>query len=192
MLAAVVAGVIIIFEGWILSMSAGSPLWSGGIMPAIFIVDGLLVALAASLIAKPTLDVLRRWIMVLLPVLFLLNVFELGAVLYAGNLEKLGGVSLLLSNPLFWLMMGFGIILPFALLLWAGKNPNVVIVSAILVFLGVIVAKSVTLVAGQSISFLMGTATYKPTIVEFGGVIGVIGLAGLLYLLGTRIIPHKN
>ena len=162
------------------------------IMPAIFIVDGLLVALAASLIAKPTLDVLRRWIMVLLPVLFLLNVFELGAVLYAGNLEKLGGVSLLLSNPLFWLMMGFGIILPFALLLWAGKNPNVVIVSAILVFLGVIVAKSVTLVAGQSISFLMGTATYKPTIVEFGGVIGVIGLAGLLYLLGTRIIPHKN
>ena len=43
--AGIVAGLVVIFEGWILSMSAGSPLWSGGIMPAIFLVEGLLLAL---------------------------------------------------------------------------------------------------------------------------------------------------
>jgi hypothetical protein len=28
--------------------------------------------------------------------------------------------------------------------------------------------------------------------VEFGGVIGMIGLAGLLFLLGTRFLPQKK
>ncbi len=42
-------------------MSAGSPLWSGGMMPAIFIVEGLLIAFAVTLIAQPASDALRRW-----------------------------------------------------------------------------------------------------------------------------------
>ena len=191
-LAGVVAGMIVVFEGWILSISVGSPLWSGGMMPVVFIIDGLLMALAVTLIAKPASDALRRWILVLLPVLFLLNFFELGTMSYAGTSKEMGGTSIILSNPLFWLMVVFGIILPFVLLMWTGKNRSVVMVSAALVILGVFVAKSVTLVAGQSTAFLRGTATYTPTIVEFGGVIGVIGLVGLLYLLGTRFIPQKE
>jgi molybdopterin-containing oxidoreductase family membrane subunit len=190
--AAIVAGVIVIFEGWILSMSAGSPLWSGGIMPAIFIVEGLLMALAVVLIAKPASEAIRRWLLVLLPVLFLLNVFEFGALLYAGDVDDRFGTSMLMSNPLFWLEVVLGIIVPFVLLLVAGKNRSVAIVSAVLVILGVFVAKSLIIVAGQSISFLMGTATYTPTIVEILGVVGMVGLAGLLFLLGIRYLPQKK
>jgi molybdopterin-containing oxidoreductase family membrane subunit len=188
----IVAGIVVIFEGWILSMSAGSPLWAGGMMPAIFLVEGLLVAFAVTLIAQPASDALRRGALVLLPVLLLFNIFELGAKMYAGDLDDLAGTNLILSNPMFWLAVVLGIILPFVLLIFVGKNRAAVIIAAILVILGVFIAKSVTLVAGQADSFLMGTAVYTPTVVEIGGVIGVVGLAGLLFLLGTRFLPHQK
>jgi Ni/Fe-hydrogenase subunit HybB-like protein len=124
--------------------------------------------------------------------LFLLNVFEFGALLYAGDADDRFGTSLVLSNPLFWLVVVLGIILPFVLLIFAGNNRIANIISGVLVVLGVFVAKSLILVAGQSITLLMGTATYTPTLVEFGGVIGMIGLAGLLFLLGTRFLPQKK
>ena len=130
--------------------------------------------------------------LVLLPVLFLLNVFEIGALLYAGDADDRFGTGMLLSSPLFWLEVVLGIILPFVLLLVAGKNRIAVITSGVLVVLGVFVAKSLIIVAGQSITLVLGTATYTPTLVEFGGVIGMIGLAGLLYLLGTRFLPQKK
>jgi molybdopterin-containing oxidoreductase family membrane subunit len=187
----IVAGLVVVFEGWILSMSAGSPLWSGGMMPAVFLVEGLVLALSIALIALPDAEALHRWMLVLLPVLFLFNVFEFGAALYAGDVDDRFGTNLILSNPLFWLEVVLGIILPFVLLMWAGKNRALVTVSAVLAVLGVFAAKSITLVAGQAISFLMGTATYTPTIVEIGGVVGVVGLAGLLYLLGTRFLVKK-
>jgi Ni/Fe-hydrogenase subunit HybB-like protein len=54
------------------------------------------------------------------------------------------------------------------------------------------VAKSLIIVAGQSITLVLGTGTYTPSLVEFGGVIGMIGLAGLLFLLGTRFLPKQK
>jgi dimethyl sulfoxide reductase membrane subunit len=191
----IVAGLVVIFEGWILSMSSGSPLWSGGMMPAIFLVEGLLVALAVTFIANPvpqTSDWLRRGLLVLLPIVLLFNIFEMAAALYAGDVDDLAGTNLVLSNPMFWLAIVLGVILPFVLLLWAGRNRTIDLVAAVLVILGVFTAKSVTLVSGQAISFLMGTAVYKPTIVEFAGVIGIVGLVGLLFILGNRYIPQKK
>jgi molybdopterin-containing oxidoreductase family membrane subunit len=191
----IVAGLVVVFEGWILSMSAGSPLWSGGMMPAIFLVEGLLAALAVTFIAKTepfTSDWLRRGMLVLLPIILLFNIFEFAAALYAGDVDDLAGTNLILSNPMFWLAIVLGIILPFVFLLLAGRNRTTDVVAAVLVILGVFVAKSVTLVSGQAISFMMGTAVYKPSIVEFAGVIGIVGLAGLLFILGNRYIPQKK
>ncbi|MGA2503097.1 MAG: NrfD/PsrC family molybdoenzyme membrane anchor subunit [Anaerolineales bacterium] len=192
LIAGIVAGVVVIFEGWILSMSAGSPLWSGGIMPAVFLVEGLLLALGVSIIAKPASTALINWTAVLLPVLFLLNVFEFGALLYAGDTDDRFATGALLSNPLFWLAVVLGIIVPFVLLLVAGKNRIAVITSGVLAVLGVFVSKLLIIVAGQSTTLVLGTGTYSPTIVEYGGVIGMIGLAGLLYLLGTWFLPQKK
>jgi len=194
-IAGIVAGLVVIFEGWILSMSAGSPLWSGGMMPAIFLVEGLLLALAVTFIANPepiTSDWLRRGLLVLLPIILLFNIFEFAAALYAGDVDDLAGTNLVLANPIFWLGIVLGVIVPFVLLIWAGRNRTIEIVAAILIILGVFVAKTVTLVAGQAISFLMGTAVYKPTIVEFAGVIGIVGLAGLLFIVGNCYLPQKK
>jgi molybdopterin-containing oxidoreductase family membrane subunit len=187
-IAAIVAGVVVVFEGLILSMSAGSPLWSGGIMPVIFLVEGFLVAVSVTLLFLSDKK-LTGWAATLLGLLFLLNAFEMAALAYAGDVDDRFGIGLVLANPTFWLMVVLGIILPFVLLVWFNKNRAAVIVAAFLAVLGVFVAKTIIVVAGQAISFLMGIATYTPTLVEIAGVVGVVGLAGLLYLLGTRFLP---
>ncbi len=61
----------------------------------------------------------------------------------------------------------------------------------VLVILGVLAAKLVVLTAGQAIPFFQAETTYIPTLVEFGGVVGILGLAGLLFLLGKRLLRPK-
>ncbi len=194
-LTAIVAGMVVIAEGWILSMSAGSTLWHGGILPAVFLVEGMLLALSVVLIAvkdESASDWLKKAMLVLLPVLFLLNVFEIAAVLYGGEPEAQAATMILLNSPLFWFQVVLGLIVPFILLLVARKNHTFELVAAVLVVLGVFVAKWALLFAGQARAFMLSAANYNPTWVEYAGVVGIIGLAGLLFLLGQKFLHPKN
>jgi molybdopterin-containing oxidoreductase family membrane subunit len=194
-LAAIVAGLVVIMEGWILSMSAGTTLWHGGILPAVFLVEGLLLALAVALIAtkgEATAAWLKQAMLVLLPVLFLLNVFEIGAVLYAGEPEAQTATNLLLSSPLFWAQLALGVVLPFLLLSFAPKDRTIGLVAAALVMVSVYIAKAMLLYAGQARPFMLPEVKYTPSLVEIGGVVGILGLAGLLFLLGQQYIHPKE
>ncbi len=196
-LAALVAALVVVVEGWILSMSAGSPLWHGGMMPAIFFVEALVAASALTLITQSNRDAGRwlvRALLVLLPILVALNLFELAAVNYAGEPEAQAAASLLLTGNLalfFWGELLLGIVIPFALLAWFGRDRTMVLTAAVLAILGVFVAKYVVLVAGQAIPFMQSPVAYTPTWVEAAGVIGMAGFAGLLYLLADRFLPAK-
>jgi len=193
-LAAFVAGLVIVIEGWILSMSAGSPLWHGGILPASFLVDGLITASALVLIAQrsgPAVQWLRRAMLVLLPVLVLLNLFEIAAVSYAGAPEAQAAIQLMLTNPLYYVALLVGIVLPFAMLAWANTTLETNIAAGVLILLGVFLAKYLLLISGQALPFMQAPAHYAPTWVEIGGVVGILGLAGLLYLLGSRLVKPK-
>ena len=188
-LAAIVAGLVVAVEGWILSMSAGSSLWHGGTTPAIFLIESLISASALLLLVKSeAAGWLRRSLLLLLPALFLLNLFELSSVLYSGEPDAQAAAQILVANPLFWAQVALGIALPFVLLAWASHSRSAVITAAILAVAGVFVGKSLFLVAGQTIPFFQAPVAYAPTTIEIGGVIGIIGLAGLLYLLGRRFV----
>ena len=195
--AGVVAGLVIVMEGWILSMSAGGTLWHGGMMPLVFLVEGVLTASAITLLAASNPQVagwLRRVLLVLLPTLVVLTLFEVAPVTYAGNPEAQAETALFLSGslaPVYWGQVLLGIVVPFVLLAWAGANRTATNIAAVLALLGVLVAKLVVLLAGQALPFMQAEATYAPTLVEVGGVVGILGLAGLLFLLGKRVVPAR-
>jgi molybdopterin-containing oxidoreductase family membrane subunit len=196
-LAALVAALIVAVEGWILSMSAGSPLWHGGVMPALFVVESLLAAAAVvlALVTVPSsVRFLRGAVLLLLLMLVGLNGFELASVLYAGSPDTQAAATVLLTGslaPLFWAQVLLGVVLPFLLLAGLGQNRAAVIGAAVLVLLGVLAAKYLVLTAGQKLPFLQAEASYVPTLVEVGGVIGVLGLAGLLYVAGRRLVGAR-
>jgi molybdopterin-containing oxidoreductase family membrane subunit len=190
-LAAFVAGLVIVVEGWILSMSAGSPLWHGGNLPATFLVEGFITASALLLIAqkdKNAVAWLRQALLVMLPILVLLNLFEIAAVSYAGEPEAQAAIQLMLANPLYWIVLLGGFVLPFALLAWGSKSFETGLAASVLALVGVYLAKYLLLISGQAIPYMQTPARYAPTLVEIGGVVGIFGLAGLIYLLGLRFV----
>lgn len=193
--AAFVAALVVVMEGWILSMSAGAALWRSGIMPAVFLLEGLIAGAAVLLIARPEHSAtgwLRKALLVLLPIVVVLNALEVATVLYNGDPEAQAATSLYLRDWLFWVQVVLGIIVPIALLLWSGKQRSSLILAGVLAVLGVFAAKYIVLLAGQALPYMQAQVTYTPTVTEIGGVVGIAGLAGLLFWLGVRYLPLKE
>jgi molybdopterin-containing oxidoreductase family membrane subunit len=193
-----IAALLIVVEGWILSMSAGSALWHGGMLPMLFLVEGVITASAIGLTAhtdRTTVLWLRNALLILLPILVVLNFMDLAAISYAGNTDAQAATAIYLNGNLsllFWGHVLLGFALPFLLLVFTHENRTALTIAGVLMILGVLAAKLIVLTAGQAIPFFQAETTYLPTIVEFGGVIGVLGLAGLLFLIGKRLIPSKS
>jgi molybdopterin-containing oxidoreductase family membrane subunit len=196
-LVAFVAAMVVVVEGWILSMSAGGTLWHGGMMPLNFLVEGLIAAAAIVLIASKDSQVtnwLRTALLLLLPALVVFNLLEAAATIYAGHPEAQAATALVWTGDLsimFWGQALLGILLPFVLLAWVSQNRGAILLAAILAIAGVFVTKLGILIAGQALPFMQTTASYFPTWVEAGGVIGILGLAGLLYVLGDLFVAHE-
>ena len=196
-IALILAPVLVLVEGLILAVSAGSPFWHSALLPVLFLLEGLLTALALLVLFSHEPEVMhkaRGWLIVLLATVFVLNVLEIVTVSMGGNPEAVAGLYLLTSfglAPLFWGQLLFGLVLPFVLLVWAPQNRTAVGLAAVLAFVGVFVAKLDLLVAGQALPYLQPAASYVPSVVEILGVIGMVGLAAFLFVLGQRVIPSK-
>ena len=191
--AAIVAAAVVIVEGWILSSSAATVMWHSALVPVIFLLEGLVTALALIVLANGKAAV-GRLLAGLLVAVLALTLIELFTLTNAGEPEQVAGVGLLLGGSLavyYWGQLLLGLAVPFVLLVWAGKNRSAVMAAAVLAILGVFVAKMVLLVAGQAQPFMGAQAGYMPSLVELAGVVGVLGLAGLVYLLANRWMPSK-
>lgn len=194
--AALVAAAVVIVEGFILSVTAGRPFWHSAILPVVFFVEALVAATALVVVlgADDKAATLRRGLAVLLPIGLLFSFVELVTVGYGGNPDARAAMQLLTGGalaPFFWGQVLLGVVLPFVLLVWAGGNRSAVLAAAVLAFLGVFLAKFNLLVAGQALPFMAAPATYMPTLVEFAGFLGMLGLAAFLFLLGKRLLPAK-
>ena len=191
--AAIVAAAVVIVEGWILSSSAATVMWHSALVPVIFLLEGLVTALALIVLANGKAAV-GRFLAGLLVAVLALTLIELFTLTNAGEPEQVAGVGLLLGGSLavyYWGQLLLGLAVPFVLLVWAGKNRSAVMAAAILAIIGVFVAKMVLLVAGQALPFMGAQVSYMPSLVELAGVVGMLGLAGLVYLLVNRYLPSK-
>ncbi len=196
-LAAFFATALVVVEGMILVVSAATPFWHSALLPVVFVAEGLICALALVVLVSPGAAVMqnvRRWLAVLLAIVFVLALMELVAVGYGGNPDALASLYVLTSfglAPLYWGQLVLGLVVPFALLVWLPQNRMALQVAAVLAFVGVFVAKLDLLVAGQAVPFLRTAVSYTPSLVEVLVVIGMLGLAAFLFVLGNRFIPFK-
>ncbi len=193
-----VAALLIIVEGWILSMSVAGALWHGGMIPVLFLIEGVMAAAAITLMVQSDAQVsgwLRSVLLALLPILVVLNFLDLASVNYAGNTDAQAATAIFLTGnlaPLFWGHILLGIVVPFVILAATRDNRTALTIAAVLALLGVFAAKLIMLIAGQAIPFFQTEAvSYLPTLVEVAGVFGVVALAGLLFMIGKRYIAPK-
>ena len=194
--AALVAAAVVVVEGFILAVTAGRPLWHSAILPVVFLVEAGITASAVVLLlgADDKQATLRRALAVLLPIALFLSLVELVTVGYGGNPDAKAAMQLLTGGalaPLYWATILLGVVLPFVLLVWAAANRSALLAAAVLAFLGVFLAKFDLLVAGQALPFMSAPASYMPTLIEIGGLIGMLGLAAFLFVLGKRFLPAK-
>ncbi|MCL1917857.1 MAG: polysulfide reductase NrfD [Peptococcaceae bacterium] len=188
-LTAVTALGIVLIEGWILAVnSAGA--WNSALIPVVFLVEAIVVAAAVLLVAKgDAFEPLKKILIGLLPLLLIFSLIEMFAGNYMGASEEAAGTKLLLTGslaPFYWGWVVLGVALPFALLLWKGKSAAMVKVAGVLAVCGVLVAKINLLVAGQALPFEGEQIGYFPSIVEIGGLLGGLGLAVFLFVLGKK------
>ena len=192
-LAAVAAVAVVIVEGFILTVSAATPMWHGAVIPALFLIEGVITAVGIVLAAK-NVQMLGGVLAGLLAVVFALTLIEFVTVSYGGEPDIAANYNLLVAGslaPLFWGQLLLGVVVPFVLLVWFSKNRTAVVAAAVLAILGVFVTKLDLLVAGQAIPFSGAPVSYVPSIVEVGGVLGGLGLAGLVFVLAMRYLPSK-
>jgi len=197
--AAAAATLLMIVEGWILTVSAGTPLWHNALIPAVFLIEGLLIAMCLLLVKHGAEgragELARRGVTVLLPVVFVLSFVEMVTVLYGADAEAEVAMKLLVGGSLalvYWGALIVGVVVPFVMLVWGSKGIGTVRTAAVLTIAGIFSAKLNLLVAGRSIPFMHPAVSYNPSIVEIGGVIGVLGLAALLFVLGKRFLPDSS
>lgn len=192
--AGIMAVLVIIVEGWILGVLASRPIWHGGLMPVTFLLDALIAGCAFLILIVDSQAWARKALIYLLIIAGLVTLVDVTALIFSGPTAAKMAVSLMLSGNLalwFWAQILLGITIPVILLLMASTNRVVTIIAAGLAILGVLLSKLTLLTAGQAIPLLGPAESYTPTLVELGGVLGVLALALLLGYLGLRYTPAK-
>ncbi|MCM1565677.1 MAG: polysulfide reductase NrfD [Dehalobacter sp.] len=197
-LTTLVALALLIVEGLILTVSTGNPMWTSVLTPLLFVVEAFVTATAVALVIRDTKESdgrLEKTLAVLLLATLAVSLVEIAAVSLLGmHAEAKTSFQLLLSGnlaPFFWGQILLGILLPFVLLV-KYKSGNNVKAASILAFAGIFVAKMNLLVAGQALPFENFQVTYVPSLVEWGGFIGGLGIAAFLYILGILVLPVKK
>jgi molybdopterin-containing oxidoreductase family membrane subunit len=196
-IAAIVAPAVVITEGLLLSVTGARPLWSSPLTPALFGVEALITGAAVAYLLLPD-EKARAFaagtLRFSLPALLVLWFVEAITEVYGGELAAQEALRLLLSGGLaafFWIQIA-GIVLALILLTLGGANRLVIGAAATLALAGVLLAKVNLLVAGQTYGLEGTPATYLPTVVEAGSVIGVLALAALLYVAGRQWIGAES
>lgn len=194
---AITAIVVVLAEGWILTINAGNALWHSSLIPVLFLVEAMITAGAIVLFIgdEKTQDIIKKLLLILLPIILLFSMIELVSGRYMPDSATAVNINLMLKGNLgllYWGQLLVGVIIPFALLLQKGRSIAMIRMAAIFILLGALAAKLNLLIAGQALPFMGDIVHYTPTIVEFGALIGGLGLAAFLFLLGKRFILGIN
>lgn len=199
--------------GAVFATQAGRPFWYGSQLPIFFLACAFMSGAAAAIIFTHMAYKIRNEEMgestfkgvqsagkVLSLMLFLISVATAWRVIsfYVGGSEMARLASdTLLSGPLatnFWVFeITIGLVAPLALLMLTKlRNVQAMTTAAVMVLVGQMFSRYDLVAAGQLVPQQLGwdnlptTLSYSPTVLEYMLVLGGLGTAGALFLLGER------
>lgn len=188
--AAASGAMVALVEGVILAVCTGNELWQGALMPPMFLLEGLIAGFAVALFAAADPDrSLTAALGILLAVLLLFDAAE-WVHAYAAGTEGAAAVALLVSGPLaplYWAQI-LGCTLTPLVLLFARPTKAIAHTAAALALIGIVLGKFSVLLAGQALVGAVFVA-YAPSLLEAGLCLGAVGMAGLVALAGSRLVP---
>ncbi len=201
--------------GFVFAGNIARPFWFGAYIQLFFILSALGLGAGFGLILcyftnklipnlqdklAPVSNVLTRTLFIVVLIMMFFTGWRFGTALYSYQPEVSGAAIALLWGKLsfnFWFFqILLGLIIPFFMLI---KKPSEkgALIAAILVIIGVFFERYNTVVAGQLVPVnsvyydKVFYVSYTPSLSEISLFISALGVAGLLYLIGDRIL-NKN
>jgi formate-dependent nitrite reductase membrane component NrfD len=150
------------YTGLLLMQMSGNSLWDSALLPWIFLVGGLLTAIAVSVLvltvsgqeAKEPFYGLRRYICTLIIIELLMISSELVA-LFTGGADAVEIANILLRGELsFWFInmeVAVGLLIPLGILILAktSKKAGLHIMVSVLMLIGILIMRFIVVLAGQ-------------------------------------------
>ena len=204
MLVAPLAFAITLVAGSIYGMMSMRPMWFGGEMPVVFLIESFMGALAFIVFfshLKNGFDhdhmrpetrnlfegTLARMLAIVIGLHFVLHAGRAVTGLWS-NAEGLQIWEHMIAGPLFHIAMWGCIALPFVLMVKPSirKNGMIQILASFLVMVGLLISRYEFIIGGQQVTLFKGTwapeiLSYSPSIGEWALLVLAVGLANTVY-----------
>ncbi len=190
-------------------------IWHGPYLPIYFILSAfvsgaaiLIMSLVLSyksggqeltLKIKEVVQSLGQLLLLFLVIFLFFTIWKLITAQYGRIPEEFDSVMLLINGPLsvlFWVgEILLGILIPIVILVYTrAQRYWAATVAALLVIVGMFVARYDFVVAGQLVPIIGrdGLWQYTPSVIETLSVLGALSLCLLLYSLGSRLFPLEE
>ncbi len=220
-MAGVVATLMVLANmGSVLALLENRPFWSEAFVPVHFLISALITATSLgallvfwerlrmeSSVPLPEREFMvraGRFLFFLLSALAFLIAGKLGSGLYAQPPGEFSALMTLLNGPLslnFWLLeILVGLVLPLAILCnqWT-RTPTGVVIAAALALIGSFFMRYDLVIAGQLVPMREGglekgeqLLSYFPSVVEFGLVVGSLGICLFLFILAEKFFAGRR
>lgn len=199
-------------EGALFGVVGARPAWESGLTPLLFLVEGGLGGIAATVLgayvlAKLNDGIARPLIRAMLLLLIVLVIFEwadYSTGLYAGVPAKAEAIRAVLFGDywwVFWLIhLGLGILVPLLLLALKPASKGLAALSSFLILISALAAKLnlvIPALAREELEGLQAAYTgpglifsYAPTFSEWMLFVWIVSLAVLVFLAGDIVLPR--
>ncbi|WP_035588460.1 NrfD/PsrC family molybdoenzyme membrane anchor subunit [Hippea jasoniae] len=198
--------------GFVFSANIARPFWYGPFIPMFFILSAVALGAAFAIILllvnrkelsdetfAITLKTFSKTLLIVLLMIIFAKIWRSVTLIYGKEPMTYEAAKQLFAGKLsfnfYFFEILLGIITPFALLLWGRfKSTYLSLISSICVIIGIFFFRYDTVVAGQlipvnSIYFPhKEVLSYMPSIAEITLFISAVGVMGLVYTIGSRIL----
>jgi len=208
MIVAPLALAITLVAGSVYGMMSMRPVWFGGEVPVVFLIESFMGALAFTMFFSHLKNgfnhdnmrpetrnlfegTLARMFAVSIGLHFVLHAGRAVTGLWS-NAEGLQVWQYMVASPLFHIAMWGCIALPLILMVLPGtrKNGMVQILSALLVMVGLLISRYEFIIGGQQVALFKGTwapeiLSYSPSTGDWALLVLAVGLANAVYAFGA-------